>query len=321
MDRPDVLQRLSLTDCPDHRLRMVKFAQSERAARCADMWWGERSRIFGIEDIGRHVAAGQLWWVSQDMELLVEAAADSIPDFRLMPGDVPDPCGVVFYERPLVGIDSHAELGDDSWQEAVDTFSRVPGPMVYGGAPFDGTVALNAMSWSSARRADGSGTLVIYSWVFLVNGLIPGWLALGVCTWDLGTSLRDVRDDYEDAHKASVTEDRGRLAALWLLASQERLARRSEEPVERHAAKRHVRAGLEIPTLKVLRLRHARTTKPDEEPSESRAWTHRWVVSGHWRNQWLPSEDRHRPTWIAPYVKGPDDKPLVVKDSIKALVQ
>lgn len=39
-------------------------------------------------------------------------------------------------------------------------------------------------------------------------------------------------------------------------------------------------------------------------------WSHRWIVSGHWRNQWYPSSGTHELTYILPYVKGPDDKPL-----------
>ena len=42
-------------------------------------------------------------------------------------------------------------------------------------------------------------------------------------------------------------------------------------------------------------------------------WTHRWLVDGFWRSQWFPSLGRHRQIWISPYVKGPEDLPLVIK--------
>jgi hypothetical protein len=48
-------------------------------------------------------------------------------------------------------------------------------------------------------------------------------------------------------------------------------------------------------------------------------WSHRWVVSGHWRHQYLPSCGTHRQQWIASHVKGPDDKPLVVRDEVTYL--
>jgi hypothetical protein len=49
-------------------------------------------------------------------------------------------------------------------------------------------------------------------------------------------------------------------------------------------------------------------------------WSHRWVVGGHWR--WQPYKDNTKKRiWIAPYVKGPDDKPLVMKDKVYVLAR
>jgi hypothetical protein len=49
-------------------------------------------------------------------------------------------------------------------------------------------------------------------------------------------------------------------------------------------------------------------------------WSHRWVVGGHWR--WQPyKETGKKRIWIAPYVKGPDDKPLVMKDKVYVLAK
>ena len=39
-------------------------------------------------------------------------------------------------------------------------------------------------------------------------------------------------------------------------------------------------------------------------------WSCRWLVRGHWRNQFYPASDDHRTIWIEPHVKGPDDKPM-----------
>ncbi len=46
------------------------------------------------------------------------------------------------------------------------------------------------------------------------------------------------------------------------------------------------------------------------EDSEAVNWSYRWLVTGHWRQQWYQSEKAHHPIWIAPYVKGPEDRPL-----------
>lgn len=54
-------------------------------------------------------------------------------------------------------------------------------------------------------------------------------------------------------------------------------------------------------------------SRPHEETGEHRSveWSHRWIVSGHIRNQPYPSEGVTRPIYIPPHVKGPADKPLL----------
>jgi hypothetical protein len=50
-----------------------------------------------------------------------------------------------------------------------------------------------------------------------------------------------------------------------------------------------------------------------QEPESEANYSHRFIVSGHWRNQWYASGQVHRQIWISPYVKGPEDQPLVVR--------
>lgn len=62
-----------------------------------------------------------------------------------------------------------------------------------------------------------------------------------------------------------------------------------------------------------MRKSHARYEE-DEEAGDGN-YSHRWIVQGHWRNQPYKEngETVHKVIWIAPYVKGPDDKPLIFK--------
>lgn len=44
---------------------------------------------------------------------------------------------------------------------------------------------------------------------------------------------------------------------------------------------------------------------------------HRWIVSGHWKQQpYGPNSSLRKRIWIAPYVQGPADKPLVITDRV-----
>lgn len=87
----------------------------------------------------------------------------------------------------------------------------------------------------------------------------------------------------------------------------------SEGAVERHRRKdfnRHV--GQNLTSVRVVHLRKATQHTTDRVPGETeREYSHRFVVGGHWRNQacGVKHGDR-RLTWVHPYIKGPDDKPL-----------
>lgn len=90
-------------------------------------------------------------------------------------------------------------------------------------------------------------------------------------------------------------------------------------PVRRRAA----REGADIPLEVVIR-----TSRRDSDvPSHSVDWQHRWTVRGHWKHfhkgPIFNANPRRRVVdaegnecvrvWCPPFVKGPDDKPLVLK--------
>lgn len=88
----------------------------------------------------------------------------------------------------------------------------------------------------------------------------------------------------------------------------------SPQDVGRAAKRQAERRGRQLPPVRVAYLRrtqHGATGSSDVD------WSHRWVVSGHWRNHWHPKEQEHRRRWIESYIKGPDDKPLVVRPTVK----
>lgn len=96
--------------------------------------------------------------------------------------------------------------------------------------------------------------------------------------------------------------------AFFLLAGQRLFVSSQQEPSR--AVRRRAR-DCEVRTVRVVRLRHVDYSGSGD--SRKVEWSHRWLVSGHWRNQWIASEQRHRPTWVSPYVKGPPDRPFVAK--------
>lgn len=53
--------------------------------------------------------------------------------------------------------------------------------------------------------------------------------------------------------------------------------------------------------------------KHDDEPKDV-PWTRRWMVRGHWRKQYYPSTKSHGWKYIYEYIKGPEDKPLILTE-------
>ena len=296
-----------------------------------------------------------LWWVAEPMCALLEAAARTVPD-DLRVADVPllDGAGLVVFARPLTG--HSVETGDDirldamAWNAATTLpaiFSERPEPLMDpAGVPclsmaffsrldFDGDLSPEDLVVAPPPLMEEAlmGGLIGYApvpdderkvWKLTLHG--DFWLPLGRSDWPLADRLGDthllVRG--EDA-QASFAEDRRLIAALWTLLAQEGIATVRTETPARPVVRRVQRAGLprSAADVRVVRLRElAHAERASEGPGVPRDWSHRWVVSGHWRNARVgPGRSERRLVWVNPYVKGPDDKPLRQPATVKAWVR
>lgn len=118
-----------------------------------------------------------------------------------------------------------------------------------------------------------------------------------------------------DAHEKEIY---GHWLKMWRVLQRimsQRIIVSSRYTPMRAARREAQRVGLEDPsTVQVIELRRPRSRPQEhEELGSQREWSHRWIVGAHWRNQWYPSEGRHKQILIPAYVKGPDDKPLIHK--------
>lgn len=75
------------------------------------------------------------------------------------------------------------------------------------------------------------------------------------------------------------------------------------------------------PEVRVVNMRPASRPAAPSEGTGGRDWQHRWVVRMHRVRQWYPSEQRHKVIYRGPYIKGPDDKPLLGGDVVRAVVR
>jgi hypothetical protein len=121
---------------------------------------------------------------------------------------------------------------------------------------------------------------------------------------------------FGSAHYLDISDAFHRFLAACLSFLEQRLVLPVTRPASRGTRRRLERehAGYQHePVVQVIELRRKdRPQMEREEPSAITApdWRYQWVVSGHWRRQYYRRTDTHKPRYIAPYVKGPEDKPL-----------
>jgi hypothetical protein len=68
-------------------------------------------------------------------------------------------------------------------------------------------------------------------------------------------------------------------------------------------------------------LRRARQKPGGGDSDPEFEYSHRFMVSGHWRHQWYPSKGEHHLIWVDPFIKGPEDRPLIIKDRVWKVVR
>lgn len=104
----------------------------------------------------------------------------------------------------------------------------------------------------------------------------------------------------------------------WL---QQKVVVETHGNIERHRRKQLAREDGTPPVrneVRVIQLRRRDYSGVTHQPTEGERVSHeyscRWVVSGHWRNQFYPSTNERKLIYIMPFVKGPADKPLKTED-------
>ncbi|MDP9818352.1 hypothetical protein [Spirilliplanes yamanashiensis] len=274
---------------------------------------------------------GDLWYVDEDLCALLNAAHASMPVFAPRPSDLPSKTGFAVFAEPIFmypGEEAHDdELADRlaprqrsaeydrmlaklrAEQEAIVAVSWGPvtNPHWTAGGLWMSFYAASAVHFAdmfddpaAARRA---------------RGLLPRLIVDNEATM----AWRPDGTDPQPYQLPALADSRGTLSwarlvfAAFQLAAQVNLAEREELPTPRPERRRAQRAGLPERDVRIVRLRRSLTAARDAEHDAAggREWRHRWVVRGHWRNHWYPSLNDHRPLWIAPYLKGPADAPLL----------
>lgn len=229
------------------------------------------------------IRTAQLWWISRDMTRLAEDTVQA--------GDFPEPdppaqCGMIFFEGDVQHISFRFDNdGFGETRVAAILWQDVGRESVKISVFTDNPVGIREM------HADSFGLPVV----------------------SLAPSV--VREN-----DGSFRWLCGLLHAVWALSGEPRICEaQPAKPDMAHPLP--PRFDPEIRKVKMLVLRenlHRPGESSDDDERVRREYSHRFIVRGFWRNQaYGPNHSLRRRQWIPPFVKGPADKPLICKETVR----
>lgn len=278
------------------------YSQKEMQDIVADMWWPQHPSVMSRED------------VSQGFGFSVEALAFSQPYMWVKPmGELLDQASEGFPDTAAITVESVPSLYGFYWFEPVL-------PPRQGGQ-----YNIRAISWyprmqlsdsnntfmpipvglDTMPTLDEDDSLGITFWTSQDGFVMP----LSAIVLPLGDPLINA-DGYMIQHEATKAKLKLIAASFELLAQKIFVSRLEKPPrsVRRRIQKQTGRK--DIKNVAIIQLRARENTSHATGTGTKREYSHSWMVRGHWRNQWYASLGIHKAKWIAPHVKGPDDKPL-----------
>ncbi|MFJ4879977.1 hypothetical protein ACIP93_32885 [Streptomyces sp. NPDC088745] len=248
----------------------------------------------GLEVATTHVRAADLYWVTKDMAALAVSAGGQLAAARWATADRPSACGLIYFDGGIGMLDAQGvEMPVDA--------------MTWGPSSSGCEVGF----YMDRRRVDER---LRSTGMTLVKEDVPPLVPMVSFAAPVTT----------EPHPMAELDDEpavlfGALAAAWLLMQQPQLVDRTRERADGPTRRAHARQNLPSPDITVVDLRRQYTPQ-DRDPDaggDGRTYRHRWVVSGHWRNQaYGPGQSLRRKTYVPAYVKGPDGAPLLSTEKV-----
>lgn len=244
-----------------------------------------------------HLRAADLYWVADDMTTLAMHAGQQLTAARWTTADRPSPIGLLVFDGGLGMVEMLPGKGGP-----VDALAWGPGP--------DQTLILWHLA-TRERMGAGMPPEVVQRF--------PPMLAIREVRLPVTAdpvSLDDLpaREGMRPS-RAIVAA----LAAAWHLMQQPQLVDRAREETPKRDARALRRAQMPDGgvTLVSLRRQYRPQDRDPDAGTDGRTYRHRWVVSGHWRNQpYGPGREQRRQQWIPAHVKGPDGAPLLATERV-----
>lgn len=245
----------------------------------------------------RHLRAAELYWATEDMTALAVHAGAQLDEARWATADRPSACGLMVFDGGLGMVEFHPGM-----DAPVAAIAWGPGP--------DQTLVVWHMMTS--EQFLGGATV-------LHMDEVPPLIAtrearLPVTSEPVPLDDLPAREGMPPSRTIVAA-----LAASWNLMQQPTLIERTMQDANRADVRSLRRAGMPDDGVSLLALRrqHVPQDRDPDAGSDQRTYRHRWVVSGHWRNQ-AYGQDRalRRQTWVPAHLKGPEGAPLLSTERV-----
>jgi hypothetical protein len=253
------------------------------------------------------------FFITKGMVDLLDHAQKSFPTTPLRPVDLPVHAGFALLERPLEVIDLHGEaLPWQAFTWGIAAGSSDPETAV--GIHLSIYAHRNA---DPARLSAEQQIRMTFPTLALIHE--TAWTFdhdyAGESSWGTGTLMNEGVPITDEAMASGI--EMLRTIHTFFILSWQKIAEPTNAQASRPVRKRAMKLdpNRPIPDVRVVQLRRHRQKGEHDGEHGSIEYTHRFLVSGHWRKQWYPSEQRHKPKWIFPYIKGPEDRPFQAKNT------
>lgn len=282
-----------------HSHQMLGFFSTRRDS-ITDKY--QQNMIMSLQDfLLAHVKGLTVVTITPEMMDVLVAAERSLPEMAWDANLVPWPTTFVHFQKCIAMVDPPEYPQDVS--------------QLYDALGWDIDPPYVALGWTNCEPFLHTGDTIPIagtSFSFFTE-------TAGIFSSNMGLCLQNGEELEDREHHPMISATRF-VTSLALLLGQ-RIALPNRVYPLRAGCRQWTRSlSIEVPEIIEITLRRpAREGGPESGTPNDVNWSHQWIVGGHWRNQYLRSTGAYRPTWIAPYIKGPDDKPLVVKERVYRL--
>lgn len=284
---------MSYSQALEQQLSLMAFMKSGRYEMSYDLMLVEPAAGYtqAAQQAIPHILtkADPYYWAPEICDL-ISTTSRTMPAYTLRPEDMPSPFGFCWFARKIAlpspdGLIGMADMTGFLWWADLDQ------------------VWFTSLLGSVERPEGAPGLSGIWQYGMDHEELIR----IGLPT-EPEKAIKGDTIDVDTTVSRAVGQMR--IIACCLAFMQQQVLVTTNERADRPSRKRALASLKHEPLVRVVRLRRKSSAGPVEDDREPAEWSHRWIVSGHWRQQYYPSTAERRPLFILPYVKGPEDKPL-----------